>query len=220
MGIALKGGNSSFVLPKPPRFITPEEEAALKAEDERREAWERFRRSGVPERYRAASLADCPQAVQDWAASIQGADKGGWLVLAGSNGTGKTYAAAAVANANNARSVRFTTCQAILGEIYDSFSSPERAEAVLYRYTNCRLLVLDDFGKERVTGDSAQRFFRLIDSRWSNQKITVFTTNLTPQQLRQHFAQGGGADIAAAILDRLLDGRNTFLTLGGDSRRR
>ena len=182
---------------------------------------QRFKRSGVPERYRGANLSQCAAPVRAYAE--KGLSDGTWLVLSGPNGVGKTHQACAVANMailNSIGSVRFATFGKILGELYDTFYVSERSESVVYRYAKCRLLVLDDLGKEHMSPSNAEKLFRIIDERWANKKPTIVTTNLTSRELRGSLTTAEGDGVAKAVIDRLADKSNTFVQLGGGSRRR
>lgn len=182
---------------------------------------QRFSRSGMPERFREANLAQCATPVREYAE--RGFKDGAWLILSGPNGVGKTYQACAVANQailDDLGSVRFATLGKILSELYDTFHTPERGESVLYRYAKCRLLVLDDLGKEHMSPANAEKLFRIIDDRWANRKPTIVTTNLTSRELRSSLITSDGDGVAKAVIDRLADRANTFVQLGGVSRRR
>ena len=182
---------------------------------------QRFERSGVPKRYQEANLSQCAAPVREYAE--RGLRDGTCLILSGSNGTGKTHQACAVANQvilDDLGSVRFATLGKILGELYDTFHVSERSESVIYRYSKCRLLVLDDLGKEHMSPTNAEKLFRIIDERWANRKPTIVTTNLASRELRGSLTTSDGDGVAKAIIDRLADKTNTFVTLGGGSLRR
>lgn len=205
-------------------FCPTIDDAKAREWDEREARRKRVKRlmdSGIPSRYRDAAIEDCDPAVMEYAES--GISQGAWLVLSGPNGTGKTHQACAVANRfmeTSDRSVRFASMGKVLGELYDAYGTSERSEAVLYRYSKCQLLVLDDFGKERLSANAADKLFRIIDERWANEKPTVITTNLTSKGLRESLTNEGGDEVAKAVIDRIADRRNVFVRLDGRSMRR
>lgn len=50
-------------------------------------------------------------------------------------------------------------------------------------FRNCSLLVLDDIGAQKNGDWQEQEIFRLIDSRTAPGKITLFTSNMQPEDL-------------------------------------
>ena len=107
------------------------------------------------------------------------------LLLWGSTGTGKTFAAACVANALVERlvTVRMTTLGQVLLRLFglDGGARMEYLEDLV----GCRLLILDDFGMERQTQYAQEQVYELINRRYLSGRPMIVTTNLTHQELTQ-----------------------------------
>ncbi len=126
------------------------------------------------------------------------------LLFWGKSGSGKTFAAAAIANAflestqMHAPSVKMTTFGTMLGKLPGM--STQDKEWYLKGLLSCDLLILDDFGMERQTEYAREQVFNIIDGRYLACKPLIVTTNLSLQELKHP------ADIAQQrIYDRLLE---------------
>ena len=165
------------------------EQAESKASDRRRLA-------GIPARYTCAVVDNVPE--------LQGVDMTASMLLMGSQGRGKTYAACAVLNRRAKEcTVRFSTFEGILREVQSTFNGAGNADQVLSRYRNCACLVIDDFGKEKPTDYAIGQFFALLDWRIANAKQTVVTSNYTLPQLMERLSLCGEKHTVAAIMSRL-----------------
>lgn len=103
------------------------------------------------------------------------------LVFYGSPGTGKTFLSACIANELMRRMVPVLATSIIkLGGV-DS----DTLEQTLYRMRSADLVVLDDFGTERDTDFMRERVFAVIDSRYSNKKPMIITTNIDLADMRK-----------------------------------
>ena len=105
------------------------------------------------------------------------------LLLCGPKGTGKSYAAEAIANRviDNGYAVIFTTFGRIAetaieagyenrGEYFDSLA-------------RCPLLIIDDVGMERETDYMMEIIQRVIDDRDRSLKPMIITTNFTAEEI-------------------------------------
>lgn len=108
---------------------------------------------------------------------------GGWLVLHGGVGVGKTHLAAAIANAYASRhdqaAVYFRVVPDLLDQLRATFD-PETGVAYDERFQqirNANLLVLDDLGTENTTSWASEKLFQLINHRYNEQLPTVITSN-------------------------------------------
>jgi DNA replication protein DnaC len=63
----------------------------------------------------------------------------------------------------------------------------ETFHAVFERYKGTRLLILDDWGKEKATDWANEQFFKLINYRYEHRLPMFLTSNLTEQQLKHDF---------------------------------
>lgn len=190
------------------RFAAPEITPAslLQAEEWQREQerqqarqlWrDHLRDSGIPKRYQRASLKACPPEVRQYVEGFTG-DTTKWLVLCGDCGTGKTTAACAAAiQIARICTVRFVVSPDFVATASD-FKTSREADA----YRTCRLLVLDDVGKERGTETATSAVYSLLNARYNACKPTIITTNLNARRLSEHFAREFGKEMAHALVSR------------------
>ena len=135
------------------------------------------------------------------------------LLIWGDVGCGKTYLAAAIANAlmEDEIPVRMTNFNAIMNDLSGSF---EGRNEYLDRLSGCPLLIIDDFGMERETDYGLELIYSVIDGRYRSRKPMIVTTNLTLTELR------GATDTAhRRIYDRVLE-MCVPVFCKGESRRR
>lgn len=96
------------------------------------------------------------------------------FALYGGTGTGKTYAAAAVANAVIDMGGRAWIATA--SKMVDMFSVEK--EVVESRLKYFDLVVIDDLGAQRETEYADQRIFDILDTRFNSSLPTIITTNM------------------------------------------
>lgn len=116
----------------------------------------------------------------------------GLYLFSNTKGSGKTRMAASIANELlKDHQVKFATSQNILAEIkktyerkkkleYDRNNDDERTETesqVLDYLITSEILIIDDFGTERITGWANEKFYQIINERYISKKVTIFTSN-------------------------------------------
>ena len=108
-------------------------------------------------------------------------DRGQGLLLFGKVGCGKTYYAAAIANAllDRGYSVRFTNFARIANELGATFDKQD----IFDELNSYSLLVLDDLAAERKTEYMAEVVYNVIDARYRAGLPVIITTNLTRNEL-------------------------------------
>jgi DNA replication protein DnaC len=110
--------------------------------------------------------------------------KGRGVVLYGPVGTGKTFAAACVANAlvDKGRAVLMTS----FTRINNILSAERNKQEYLDELGRYDLIVIDDLGTERddAQGRMAELVFTVIDARYRQHKPLIITTNLTADELK------------------------------------
>lgn len=84
----------------------------------------------------------------------------------------------------------------------------KRHDEILDRLCSAPFIVLDDFGKEKITDRIASDLFALIDDRTSNRRPTLITTNLNGAALEDRLSHSD-PELAAALVARLRE----FFTL-------
>ena len=145
------------------------------------------------------------------------------LLLWGPTGTGKTFAAACVANALAERhvAVRMTTLGQVLLRMFglDGGARMDYMEEL----AGCRLLILDDFGMERQTPYAQEQVYELVNRRYLSGRPMIVTTNLTHRELTETDDRDRRR-IYARVLERCVpvrfDGANQRQARAVDGRRR
>lgn len=108
--------------------------------------------------------------------------RGKGLLLHGSVGSGKTYAAACIANEliNQGRPCLVTNFARITNTLQGMFEGKQR---YLDDFNRLDLLVIDDLAAERDTPYMNEMIFNIIDSRYRCGKPLIVTTNLSKEDL-------------------------------------
>lgn len=110
-------------------------------------------------------------------------EQGKGLILFGDVGTGKTYAAAAIANAliDTGVPVYMTNFARIADIVSGLFEGRQEYYDSLNRFP---LLVIDDLAAERKTEYMSEIVYKVIDSRYRSGLPLIVTTNLTAEELK------------------------------------
>lgn len=157
----------------------------------------------VPPQYRAAIPTRVPTT---WRLGDMG------LGLYGRPGTGKTCAAAVIAQRCNLRIVWVTGMQlrelATAAASADDREERNAAKQRLEFLTRIPLLVIDDISMVKMSEAFAPRLCDLLEQRRNNAKPVIWTANFGPGQLAQHFAKGCEEQLADSIERRLCQGFN------------
>lgn len=103
-------------------------------------------------------------------------------MFTGEVGSGKTFAAACVANAllDRCIPVRMLSLPRLLSDLQGRWDKSE----LLGELAVCSLLILDDLGSERSTDYALEQLFLIIDTRYRAGKPLIITTNLTAEELK------------------------------------
>lgn len=198
-------------IPAEARERSREAEREYRERTERRERERLLALSQIPREYWGASLEGMPK-LQEFAAEFGATrlQRPSWnVLLLGVAGCGKTRAACAVGLdvLERCRSVRFVTAPGYMAEMQEAFDGRASRADVFAKYAECRLLILDDFGKGKPTDWSTGEFWRLIDKRKGDMRPTVVTTQYDERGLFERLAGGSDRESAEAIVSRLFDRR-------------
>lgn len=140
-----------------------------------------FDKCNVPIEYEAANLLHCKPAIQKLVCES--------CYLFGDRGVGKTYAAVALLrefmlNGTWSKSPLFITAAELLMEIRDTFTDSSNKEAqIIDKYSTTPLLILDDLGAEKISEWTVSTLGIIVDRRYANKRTTIYTSNLSLDQL-------------------------------------
>ena len=107
------------------------------------------------------------------------------LLFWGNPGTGKTFAAACIANylLNSMQPVVMTSFVKLIAELRKQ-RGDEDEETIIQRLNRARLLIIDDLGAERSTDYALERVYNIVDSRYRAKKPMLLTTNLSLKEMQ------------------------------------
>lgn len=110
-------------------------------------------------------------------------EDGKGLVLYGDVGTGKTFAAACIANSliDRGHPCMVTNFSRLINKLSGMF---EGKQAYLDMINKVDLLVIDDLAAERDTEYMNETVYNIIDARYRSNKPLIITTNLTIEDLQ------------------------------------
>ncbi len=185
--------------------------------------------SRIPEKYRytitlEATESDLPafEALNDYKeAVLENVEAGDGLYIWGkSTGCGKTSWACKIMS-HYFRKIAFTTgleneglyifLPTFLEDLRDNYDSRDPDfEQVLSMVKGCKLLIVDDIGAERVTEWVRERMVSIINTRSSNGLCTIYTSNLSPEELTE--------ELGDRIASRVLGSSKVVEISGGDWR--
>lgn len=136
----------------------------------------------VPKRFHTATADDIPA----------GTATDGGLLIYGPVGTGKTHLAVAILYANIGKhqphDMLFCAVPDLLDEIRATYNGQGSGD-IQTRVQSVPVLVLDDFGTERVTDWVREKVYQIVNRRYNDCLTTIVTTNLPPSKLAGHVGE-------------------------------
>ena len=187
--------------------------AAMLAEDERERAKRKkrldsmLRKAGIPERYLEAEH-EMAQSMADSVALGKG------YYIDGPQGTGKTHLAYSVARICIGRGIR-TACISSTA-LMEAYRNRSKDDADLTRrLMACKLLVIDDLGKESPTQYACERLFEIIDTRYNYMRPVIVTSNYSRGEIARKLTEG---DVGKSIASRLSE-MTQRIHIDGEDRR-
>ena len=147
------------------------------------------------------------------------------LLLMGSCGVGKTHLAVAalhtIIDDGKPGKLLFSNFQDLIQEIQASFSSdqtPSKYE-ILQPLIEADLLVLDELGSQKPTTFVHEILYYIINTRYNDEKITIFTTNYLDEP-RTKAEESLEDRIGERLRSRLAEMTDRLVLSGDDYRRR
>lgn len=124
------------------------------------------------------------------------------LLFMGGTGLGKTFMSACIARVVAAAgfSVAYDSTSSALAQFEQQRFSRDAAEADaaagrVRNYLSCDLMILDDLGTEMTTSFSVAALYQLINTRLTEHRTTIISTNLGFEELRRRY----GGQIASRL---------------------
>jgi DNA replication protein DnaC len=142
--------------------------------------------------------------------------EGRCAIFTGPPGRGKTHMAVAIAYRaiQNGFEARFATADELIGTLSKA-ATEGRLDEGLEPYVHPHVLVIDELGYQSYAADAANVLYRVVNDRYLKRRPIIVTTNKPLAALGQVLHD---ADLAEAILDRILE-RGTHYVLRGRSYR-
>jgi DNA replication protein DnaC len=113
-----------------------------------------------------------------------------WLLMVGELGVGKTgltIGLVKIALAEGQPAV-FRVVPELLTDIRGTYDlrAESRESGMMTALKGVTLLALDDFGTERMTDWVQERLFEILNHRYNERRPTIITTNMDPDEIRDH----------------------------------
>ena len=135
-------------------------------------------------------FSQAAQAVNYWFKNLPDMqEKGiGLYLFSNAKGSGKTKTVCSLANEimnKYQKPVKFTTSLRILDEIKSTWGDRGNTEGKLIEdLTRTEILIIDDFGADSGKDWINERFYGIINGRYTDKKITIFTSNCQISELK------------------------------------
>ena len=197
-----------------------EEIAQLIAQREAEEREQRFKKSGVPERYLDQTLETYKTTTDVQKTAKAAAERflreikcGSFksLVLIGNAGVGKTHLACAVIREYDGG--KYRTAPDIIEELRraKSFTANETEGEIVSYYGRVPLLVIDEIGRGINAVDEKYMLYKVLNARYNSRRPTLLISNHSKADFLQY--------IGVAAADRLVESAE-IVELKGDSYRK
>lgn len=146
-------------------------------------------------------------------AALQAMTPQGFLYLTGDPGVGKTHLAVrqAVNLIREGFSAQFVDEVEYFERVFAEFGGGRPAPSLIAP----DVLIYDDLGKQKPSDFALQKLYHMLEMRWSHEKATIITSNLTPQAVGPRISDDPA--VAASIVSRLMAGQAVGLR-GADNR--
>jgi DNA replication protein DnaC len=116
----------------------------------------------------------------DFALDYAKSPEGGWLILQGVNGCGKTHLAAAIVNYRYEAKEQalFIGAPEFLDHLRKTYNPESKIsyDQIFEEIKNVQLLVLDDYGEQSATPWAQEKLYQVINHRYNARLATIITT--------------------------------------------
>ncbi len=143
-------------------------------------------RWNIPPLYRRCTFENYQDSPNLVASIREYADEGDSILMTGRTGRGKTHMAVAALRHIGEKNSQYLHATDFLVRLRNAAAN-HGDHALLKSYTDYSVLVLDDFGAEKMSEYSSQMILLLIEARMANLKRTIITTNLSLEQIAEAF---------------------------------
>jgi DNA replication protein DnaC len=130
-------------------------------------------------------------------------DLSGFMLLAGKNGTGKSFAARCIMDASGIYDSDFKMfiTQAQLNLKWQKqIADWGETNFLLQQVIQTQLLVLDDIGTRTPTDSFMDFLYAIVDLRYNRRCATIITTNLNSKDMRARFGDAFVSRVASGIV--------------------
>lgn len=112
----------------------------------------------------------------------------GLYLYSETKGSGKTLMVSAIANEllhSTELKIRFTSSTELINKIKSTWGNDSlTTEAeIINNYITCDVLVIDDFGTENYKDWIGERFYNIVNERYVNKRVTIYTSNESVETL-------------------------------------
>lgn len=164
---------------------------------------------GLGSRYLNACLTKCDSnphvsmSISEWIKKPKN-----MLILEGATNRGKTYFCMALANylLDQQQNVKYILYRRLFEEIQKAIQKNDNQYSIVEKLSEAEVLIIDDVGASVNTPWQQEMFLDLIDRRYSNQKVTIITTNFNEAECLQHLGERTSR--------RMYSKENLVITLG------
>ena len=167
----------------------------------------------IPLRYRYARMGDLPESLRNSLPEL-----GTSLMLWGDVGTGKSYAAAAIAlnwvydapPNQMGTPMRRTVRRLVVAEVLDLLrpSTGQLASNVFAEAKKAGMLILEDIGVEKASEWTQERLYTLINHRYEHMKPIIVTSNKNLEELEEQVGTRTTSRIAEMCTGVTLKGKD------------
>ncbi len=179
---------------------------------------ERYKKSGVPERYYNESFetyrtdddarASAKKSAESFLLDVK-AGRFASFVMIGNAGTGKTHLACALIREAGGQ---YRTAPDLVEELRraKSFTASETEAQIIKHYGSVSLLVIDEIGRGIAETDEKYMLYQILNARYNTRKPTVLISNFSKADFLKY--------IGVAAVDRLVESAE-LVELNGNSYR-